>query len=332
MVEELLITTHQNPKVDPTLTIWTWEVSAYLFLGGITAGIIFFAAVLILMGREGDYYFTVHKLPLWAPIILSVGMLMLFLDLEYKVHVWRFYTSFQWTSPMSWGSWCLLLVYPVSILLVLFGLRQGYPRLTRLLERIPLVTRLIDFAIANKRTIAMWGVGLAVFLALYTGILLSSFSARPFWNSGVLAPLFLASGLSTAAALIVLFARNPHEQHMFVRVDLGLLVVEAALVILFIVNLATGTKVQLEALSLILTGPYALPFWLLFFVPGLVVPIVFEVLELRGRRRAWMAVTPVLVLFGGYMLRDVMVRAGQVSAFRSYENLYDPNLLGLLMP
>ncbi len=330
MIEEILVTTTQNYKVDPHLAIWSWEIPIYLFLGGLTAGIIVFGAIFVLLGQEKENPFAVTKLPIWAPIVLSVGMLMLFLDLEYPEHVWRFYTHFQWTSPMSWGAWVLLIIYPVSILLVLIGLRDGYPRIAGIVEKIPGIPALTAFAIKRRKGVAIWSIFFGVFLALYTGVLLSSFVARPFWHSGVLAPLFLASGLSAAAAMIVLFSKAEAEQHRFVRIDLGLLVVEAALVALFVINLATGTAAQREALELIITGPYAMAFWLLFFVPGILAPIVLEVLEVRGARRAWMAVTPLLVLFGGYMLRDVMVKAGQFSAFRSYENVFDPALLSLL--
>ena len=37
-------------------------------------------------------------------VLLSLGMLALFLDLEHKLYVWRLYTTFQPTSPMSWGA------------------------------------------------------------------------------------------------------------------------------------------------------------------------------------------------------------------------------------
>ena len=43
---------------------------------------------------------------------------------------------------------------------------------------------------------------------IYTGILLSSLGARPLWASGILGPLFLVSGLSTAAAFAHLVARD----------------------------------------------------------------------------------------------------------------------------
>ena len=42
-------------------------------------------------------------------------MFALFLDLAHKLYVWRLYTTFQFTSPMSWGAWILILVYPALI-------------------------------------------------------------------------------------------------------------------------------------------------------------------------------------------------------------------------
>jgi hypothetical protein len=54
--------------------------------------------------------------------LLTLGMLALFLDLEYKTHVWRLYTTFEPLSPMSWGAWILLLVYPALVANLLLGL------------------------------------------------------------------------------------------------------------------------------------------------------------------------------------------------------------------
>ena len=56
-------------------------------------------------------------MPWVAPIAISVGMFFLWLDLEHPFNAWRFYLTFKLTSPMSWGAWILLGVYPVSILL-----------------------------------------------------------------------------------------------------------------------------------------------------------------------------------------------------------------------
>ena len=68
MLEEVLVTARYNYKIDPVLGIWSWEIPSYLFLGGLTAGIMFFAAALVLSGREKDHPFAAHQLPLWAPV------------------------------------------------------------------------------------------------------------------------------------------------------------------------------------------------------------------------------------------------------------------------
>ena len=330
MLEEVLVTVRANPKIDPSLSIWSWEVPVYLFLGGMTAGILVFASLMILLGKDEEFGFTVKKLILWAPVVLSAGMLALFLDLEHKLYVWRFYTTFQPASPMSWGSWILLLIYPVSILLILAHIREGYPTLARYVDRFSLGRRLADFSARKRLIAAKWGVILGVFLGFYTGILLSAFSARPFWNTGFLAPLFLVSGLSAAAAVILLFARTESERHYFTKVDIGLIAVELALISMLLTNLRTGVGPQMDAVGLVMGGDYTVMFWLYFLLPGLLVPIILEYWELVGRRKAWMFISPILVLYGGYMLRHVTVTLGQTSSWVTYGEQFTPELLHLL--
>ena len=329
MVEEILVTVRSNPKVDPSLGIWSWEVPLDLFMGGLTAGIMVFAALMILMRKEQQTPWAVNEMVIWAPVVLSVGMIALFLDLEHKLYVYRFYTTFQVTSPMSWGSWILLLVYPVSILLILSGIRTGYPRLAALVESIPGGQWFTDFSSANRERIAMASLVLGVCLGIYTGILLSAFSARPFWNTGFLAPLFLTSGLSTAAALVVLGARDTSERLMFTRYVQGLIVLELVLIALLLVNLGTGTGMQLTALQYVIGGEFTFQFWVYFVLIGLVAPVVLNYWVIRGRY-VWMFLSPLLVLYGGYMLRLVTVEIGQVSRWTSYTQSFDPSLLDLL--
>jgi formate-dependent nitrite reductase membrane component NrfD len=330
MTEELLITLRANAKVDPTLAIWGWEVPLYLYLGGLTAGLMVFAALAVLTRREEQAPFAANRAVLWAPVLLSVGMGALFLDLEHKLYVYRFYTAFEPTSPMSWGSWFLVLVYPASIALALAGLRAGYPVLAAPLARVPLAPMLLDLAERLRRPLAVANVVLGICLGIYTGVLLSAFSARPFWSSGLLGPLFLVSGLSTAAALIVLAARHHHaEKTLFTRIDLGLIGVEILLVALLLVNLATGSGPQLEALDAVFGGGHTVAFWLFFVLLGLLVPLVLEALELRGIC-IWFIAAPVLVLLGGYVLRQVTVDIGQQSAWHRYAHSYDAALLDRL--
>jgi len=330
MLEEVLVTARANPKVDPTLGIWSWEVPVYLFLGGVTAGILVFASLMILLRKDDHFSFASKRLVLWAPIVLSVGMAALFMDLEHKLYVWRFYTTFQPASPMSWGSWILLLIYPVSVFLILASLREAYPTLAAYVDRLAAGRWLTDFSMRNRLAIAKWGVILGVFLAIYTGILLSAFSARPFWNTGFLPPLFLVSGLSAAAAIVVIGTSNEAERHFFTRVDIGLIAVELTLLALLLTNLGTGAGHQLNAVDLVMGGTFTVPFWLYFVLPGLLLPIILEYWELVGTRKAWMFISPFLVLYGGYMLRQVTVDLGQVSSWVNYAEQFDGELLRLL--
>ncbi len=330
MLEEILVTPRANPKIDPVLSIWTWEISAYLFIGGLTAGIMFFAGVMILAKKDNVAPIAIQKLPLLAPIVLSLGMLMLFLDLERKLMVWRFYTTFQPTSPMSWGSWVLLLVYPASILLILAYLRQGYPRLAARLAGVPYGQQALDLTERWRTPIAWANVLLAVFLGIYTGILLSAFSARPFWNTGLLGPLFLVSGLSSAAALAVLAARMSQESHLFARIDVGLVSLELVIIALLLVSLASGNRVQLEALGQIFGGDFTVLFWGGLIGFGLAAPLLLELAGFRWHR-AWMLwLPPVMVLIGGYLLRHIAVDLGQATTWVQYTNEYNTELWKLI--
>jgi formate-dependent nitrite reductase membrane component NrfD len=326
MIEEVLATARYNAKIDPQLGIWTWEIAFYLFLGGMAAGIMLFSAWAVLGRRQDELPFAHNRFALWAPIVLSLGMTTLFLDLEYKIHVYRFYTSFQPTSPMSWGAWVLVLIYPLMIVQTLSTLRAGYTMLADLLEKLPGGAALLDLCEANRRLIAWLVIPLAVGLGIYTGVLLSAFSARPFWNSGILGPLFLVSGMSTAAVLPLLISARGPEQRFFERSDLGLILIEITLIGLLLISLATGAEQHLQALGLITGGQYTVPFWLWFVMPGLLIPLVLEIAALRGIRVAGLAAA-VLVIFGGFILRYLMVEIGQVSTWTEYALQFDPQLL-----
>jgi formate-dependent nitrite reductase membrane component NrfD len=327
-MEELFVTARTNELIDPTLHIWTWEVAMYLFLGGVTGGIIIFAAIVALLGKDRVAPFASDRLAILAPIALSLGMTTLFLDLEHKLYVFRFYTTFRVLSPMSWGAWILIIIYPVSFLQILSTLRRGVPQAAEFVDRLAPGRAAIDWCERYRREIALVALPAGVLLGIYTAILLSAFSARPFWNTGILAPLFLVSGLSTAAALVALLTKDHGERAWFTRIDIVLIVIELVLVGLFIINLATGSAAQIRALECcVMGGPYTFAFWVLFVGIGLLIPLVLELLEMRGLGSTLAFVAAVLVLFGGYTLRHVMMEVGQESTWTSYETQYNAELL-----
>ncbi len=307
-MHELDITRH-NPHIDPSLSIWGWEIPVYLFLGGIVAGMMVISGYFLLRERHGEPNSAGTVLPFLSLVLLSLGMLALFLDLDYKAHVWRMYATFRITSPMSWGSWILIFVYPALFL----NLLVGQPR--RVAMRAPLFGRWSAWLLQRKggtKWIAIITMALGGMLGIYTGILLSAFGARPLWNSPVLGLLFLLSGLSSAAALVHLLARNGWEREWLARSDNAFLAAELFLIALFLIGLVTSTRAHQEAALLLLNGPFAPVFWVFVIGTGILVPLFLQSLS-ATHRIAHTAVSPVLVILGALILRFVIVAAGQVS-------------------
>ncbi len=119
-----ITSTRHNHLIDPTLHIWEWQIPVYLFLGGLVAGLMILSGYFLLKGRYKEKNCSCFYLPLLSVVLLSLGMLALFLDLEHKLYVWRLYTTFQITSPMSWGAWILILVYPALLLNILIKIPE----------------------------------------------------------------------------------------------------------------------------------------------------------------------------------------------------------------
>jgi len=305
---ELFLTRH-NDLVDPILHVWGWEIPVYLFLGGWVAGMMAITGFFLLRGRQKEDLCVCAVLPGLSLVLLSLGMLALFLDLEHKRYVWRLYTTFEFSSPMSWGAWILLAVYPALLAALL--IRPPAAVQARLPALRALASRLAEDR-AAVRTIGVVLIVLGVMLGVYTGVLLSALGARPLWNSAMLGILFLVSGLSSAAAFTHLVARREDERVLLAQSDNVLLGVELFVLALFLVGLLNSTGVHIQAARLVLGGPFTAVFWVLVVGLGIVVPLLIQWLAV-SHRVAHTPVAPLLVLIGGLALRFVIVYAGQVS-------------------
>jgi formate-dependent nitrite reductase membrane component NrfD len=311
MQEELFISGRNIPNIDPSLQIWHWPISVYLFLGGLAAGILFFSSVITVMGKDREFEGTVKYATLVPPIALSLGLLALVYDLTHPLYTWQLYMTIRLESPMSWGAWVLLVVTPLSFLWVL-SYYSDYVKNPS--KRIGFVTRLEERVRPYRRQMAYALIPLSVILGVYTGILLSAFNARPLWNNAILGPLFLTSGLSTGAATIILLSKSTAERHLFTRIDLALIVLELGLIIHMIMGMYAGSQVQLEAMHLLVGGEFTLMFFGFVIILGLLVPALIEVMEVFGKKVP--AIIPaLLVLLGGLIFRFVMVEAGQITRY-----------------
>ncbi len=311
MKEELFVSGRNIPNIDPYLNIWHWQIPLYLFLGGLAAGILFFAALFTIMGKSETMQATVKKAPLLAPIALILGLFALFLDLKHKLFFWQLYTTFRIESPMSWGAWVLMAITPLSVIWVASyakELRPGWD------WKFPILDRFEAYVVKNRLILAWIIVVLAVILGIYTGILLSAFNARPLWNTSILGPLFLVSGLSTGAAVILLISKSAAERKIIGGIDILLIVIELFFITHMIMGFQAGSQTQIDAAQLFLGGPFTVPFWVFVVVLGLLFPLGLEVMERRGIHMP-VLIPSLLILIGGLIFRFIMVEAGQITRY-----------------
>ena len=309
MREEIITSGRMNPKIDPHLHIWHWQIPLYLFLGGLAAGILFFAAFYTIRGKEKEFPVAIEKTPLIVPFLLLIGLAALFIDLNHKLFFWRLYTTIRLQSPMSWGAWVLMVVTPVSFIWAAIHLKKVFPGFKWPFAWLDILE---NFFLVNKKILAWIMIVYSLILGMYTGILFSAFNARPLWNTSILGPLFLTSGLSTGAAMNIIFAKTEIEKKTFSRIDLLLIGIELFLIVHIFMGFLSSTQVQIDAAELFLGGPYTAAFWVLVVFLGMVLPGALEVLEL-WKFKVPLIVPAILVIFGGILLRFILTYAGQAS-------------------
>ena len=311
MREELYVSGRNIPNIDPYLNIWHWQIPTYLFLGGLAAGILFFAGYFTIMGKEEKMATTVKKAPMLVPFALLLGLFFLFLDLKHKLFFWQLYTTIRLESPMGWGAWVLMIMTPISFLWAASYVRELYPGWDWKFKF------LYDFEgwVIKNRILLAWPMTIyAVILGIYTGILLSAFNARPLWNTSILGPLFLVSGMSTGAAVILLLSKDHKERKIMGRLDILLIIIELFFIIHLFMGFKAGSEAQINAANLFLGGSFTAPFFTFVVLLGLIFPAILEALELRGYKVP-VVIPAILILLGGLIFRYLIVEAGQITKY-----------------
>lgn len=290
---------------------WGFLIVLYLFLGGLSAGLLALSATVTLLRARGLE--RVARTAAWiAPWPVLAGTALLVLDLGQPFYFWKLLVAFEPRSPMWLGTWLLTLFSIVSV-------AYGY-------LLVPPAFQLFgpDDVARWRRRLAIAGLPLGVGVGIYTGVLLGVLVSRPLWNTPLLAQLFLISALSSAAALLLalLGRRATAEERRVLSVsDLALIVLEIAALGWILVEAGTSTASAGAAVALLTRGFYGWVFWIGVVGLGLLLPLAVEATELlasdRLSHRPWLvrtaAVTPLLVLTGGFMLRWAIVFAGQAS-------------------
>jgi protein NrfD len=200
--------------------------------------------------------------------VILMGLLIVLLDLGHAERFWHVFVYPDFGSLITWMVWLhsgYLLLLVLKLALVLWGGARG-EGIVRLLAYLSLP------------------VGLA--LIIVSGSIFGVIAARPLWNTASLPLMFLVSALAAGSSLllllIVLFWPNKQSEGyraIVRRMSLltGILLIAgvfAASVIAFtILYKGTGIPARVEALNLILTGPFWWSFWIVHILLGVLIPL-----------------------------------------------------------
>jgi formate-dependent nitrite reductase membrane component NrfD len=308
---------------------WGMPVILYLFLAGLGAGAVTVSSSILLRGGGGfgHSHFTLARYgALLGPLPVIVGAGFIVLELGRPFRALNLFKVIN-LSPMSIGSWLVLVFIVTSLFYALAFLPSFLPKLKRLSDRL-----------TPARAVLAWiNVPLGVAVAVYTGILLGAMPSRPLWNSPILALLFLVSALSTGVAMIILARgifhrkgsdaaaeRQFHDSaYLLTATDVMLIGFELMVIFLFVLfaHLTVG-NVKYAMLILLPGGDMATMFWLWVVLIGLVLPglveLVYVIPKLLYQRdyaapKGIEITVSIAVLIGGFMLRYVIVVAGQLT-------------------
>ena len=309
-------------------SIWGWQPALYLFLGGMGAGAFVMAAVLYLIDQKR--HAKIVCISMGASVVcLGVGLLLLLSELIQPARglmMWQSFSHFtSWMTYGAWGAFAAIIVFGLSTVLAVGKVQKRFVRSESQAKRFVLV----------RKTLAVVGIALGVFVAVYTGMLLMMAPGVPLWNTPLLPCLCAVSGIDTGGALVelvaVLLAKKDslasRARMLMERIVVGLVVAECVVLGCLLFSMAGGegsivAATAAQSAEMLMAGVLAPYFWSLVVACGLVLPLVMAtvglVLHRKGDKKpgakrhqtSLMAVGAVGAMIGGCALRFLILAAG----------------------
>jgi len=285
---------------------WGLYIFTFAFFVGLSAGGLIMAS--------GAEVFGVESLKplarigvLTAAASIAIAAMTIIPDLGRPDRIYNLLLHPRWTSPLIWDVLIIVcyFVFAVVDLWVLAGRQPSSARARTL------------------RVLAYVGLPMAVLLHSITAWIFGLQISRPWWNTAVMAPLFVTSAILSGTALVALVALAAHRfDRLEVRRETwravcGLMAAALAVDLFLVASdyitiLWGNVPRERAALDLILPGgSWQWLFWLEWVVGGLV-PFVLLVVPRFRSRLSLVAVASVLVLVGVYAFRIELVVGGML--------------------
>jgi molybdopterin-containing oxidoreductase family membrane subunit len=286
---------------------WGLYIFSFAFFVGLSAG-----GLIVASGAE---VFGVRSLrPLsrlgvmTAAACVLVAAMTIIPDLGNPQRVWELFRYPNWSSPLIWDILIIIVYFAFAVTdLAVMTWRGTEP--SRRAHRL--------------RVLAYIGLPTAVLLHSITAWIFGLQISRPWWNTALMAPLFVTSAILSGTALVTLVALaaqrfDRYQLRPETRNALCGLMAAAVAVDLFLVGseyitiLWGNVPRERAALDTILPGgSWQWLFWLEWIIGGLI-PFVLLVVP-RFRARPWLiAVSSMLLMVGVYAFRIELVVGGML--------------------
>lgn len=272
---------------------WGWPVALDLSFAGLGGGIMIVSAVADLFFDTGSLFLPAGFA---ATVVLAIGAGLLIFELGRPFQFHRVFSREK--AIMTVGAYLLSLLIAVSFVYGTFFF-SFLP--WHALEEL-------------RRLLAFVGLLLGISVVVYTGVLLASMKARPFWYGPALPVLFMVSSISNGIAvayLLLHFLSAGNEiavaERFLTAVNIVLLILEIIVLFIYVFTMrASAAQPAAQAAASWLKGRQKLPFWAGLVVIGLFAPLI---LYSVGSATACILASAG-VLIGGVMLRFLVVYSG----------------------
>ena len=273
---------------------FNWMTVVYFFLGGLSAGCYLFSVAANYWIKEFKPLARIGALV--APISLAIGMLFLLIELGQPLRMWRLYCNFNAQSPISWGSWVLIIFFALSVIYAWF---------------------LIKGEEEKGKIVAYIGLPFALAVGTYTAVILAFAPGKELWHTALLPFLFLNGGLISGLALIMLVSIGRQERALLSKLGkfvAYLVLLELGMIFVEILVLLAGSTEAVTSAKLLLVGDYRFLFWAVEIGLGALIPVFVLLLFQNTKITASAYVNGtayVLLLVGIFIMRYILVIGGQ---------------------
>jgi len=292
---------------------WGMYIFTFAFLIGLSAGGLIMASSAEVFGIKPLK--PLSRLGVLSAVAcVSVAALMIIPDLGKPFRVINIFIHPNWTSPLIWDILIITVYFVFSVvdLYVLQGHEADPSRwrtLTRVLAYVGLPTAIL------LHSVTAWIFGLQI--------------ARTWWNTSLMAPLFVVSAVLSGTALVTLLALAAER---FGKVELredtrrwlrGFIVVSLIIDLFFvgadyITVLWGNVPADRSALDLVLPGgPWAWLFWIEWIVGG-AVPLALLLVPALRRMRGSLGLASALAIIGVLAFRIELVVIGFINPLTQY--------------